>query len=296
MRRLLSHGFAALMLACLPACATTSPAPHASEGHGTLRTAPPGGGAPLLLSARTLRTYAAPEADQGAAVDADFFYAIDNALIAKYSRSDGARLAEWRGPESGEIRHINSCYADAGRLWCANSNYPQVPMGSSVEVFDAAQMTHEHSHSLGMMEEGSLTWFAPIDGGWIGAFAHYDERGVAYKDHRFSALVAFDSSWRRTGGWLFPPGVIERMAPHAASGGAIGPDGFLYVMGHDRPEMYVLARPHMGPTLVHVATIALEAEGQAFAFDRASTERVIFCVDRRAGLVREIQLPDPSSH
>ena len=78
--------------------------------------------------------------------------------------------------------------------------------------------------------------------------------------------MTFDAEWRRTGGWLFPPSALERMAPYAASGGAIGPDGWLYLLGHDRPEMYVVARPSMGPTMIHLATIDLEAEGQAFAW------------------------------
>jgi hypothetical protein len=46
----------------------------------------------------------------------------------------------------------------------------------------------------------------------------------------------------------------------------------------------------MGPTLVHVATIALEAEGQAFAFAQDGS-RTVFTIDRRKGLVRAIALP-----
>ncbi len=80
------------------------------------------------------------------------------------------------------------------------------------------------------------------------------------------------------------------MAPYAASGGAIGPDGWLYLLGHDRPEMYVVARPSMGPTLIHLATIDLEAEGQAFAWAQDGS-RTVFTVDRRKGLVRCIEIP-----
>ena len=79
------------------------------------------------------------------------------------------------------------------------------------------------------------------------------------------------------------------MAPDAASGGAIGPDGLLYILGHDRPEMYVLARPSMGPTLIHIATITVEAEGQAFSFGRG---RSIYAIDRRGHRVLAIELPD----
>lgn len=243
------------------------------------------------LTARTLRTFQAPEARQGVAADRRHFYAVDNTEIAKYEIASGRRAAGWAGPRSGLIRHMNSCLAHRDRLWCANSNYSQTPMGSSIEVFDTNPLKHIDTHSLGMRDEGSLTWFDRSRDGWIAGFAHYDEAGgVPFKNHRYSSVVTFDADWRRTGGWLFPPSALERMAPHAASGGALGPDGWLYLLGHDRPEMYVVARPPMGPTLIHVATIELEAAGQAFAWAQDGS-RTIFTIDRPKGLVRAIELP-----
>ena len=243
------------------------------------------------VTARTVRVYEAAEASQGVAADARHFYAVDNTTLAKYEIASGRRVAAWQGPRNGLIRHMNSCLADRGRLRCANSNYSLTPMGSSVEAFDAKALRHVESHSLGMLDEGSLTWFDRYRGGWIAGFAHYDGTGgVPFKDHRFSSVVIYDAEWRRTGGWLLPATVLERMAPYAASGGAIGPDGWLYLLGHDRPEMYVVARPPMGPTLIHVATIALEAEGQAFSWAQDGS-RTVFTIDRRKRLVRTIEIP-----
>ena len=245
----------------------------------------------IQLTARTLRVFDAAEADQGVAADKTHFYAVGNTIIAKYAIASGKRAGHWEGPRNGMIRHLNSCLVDAGRIWCANSNYSQTPMGSSIEIFDAAAMRHADSRSLGMLDEGSLTWFDRYRSGWIAGFAHYDANGgVPFKDHRFSSVVTFDAEWRRTGGWLFPASVLERMAPYAASGGAIGPDGWLYLLGHDRPEMYVVARPSMGPTLIHVATIALDAEGQAFSWAQDGS-RTVFTIDRRKKLVRTIAIP-----
>ena len=242
------------------------------------------------LEAKTLRVYEAAEANQGVAVDQMHFYPIDNSTLAKYSIRTGRLIDRWTGERDGPIRHMNSCLADRGRIWCANSNYPETPMGSSIEVFDAASLDHVTSRSLGMLEEGSLTWFDRYGTGWIAGFSHYDKNGgVPFKDHSFSSVVTFDAAWRRTGGWLLPPGVLDRMAPYAASGGAIGPDGWLYLLGHDRPEMYVVGRPAMGPVLTHIATIALEAEGQAFSW--AKTGRTVFAIDRRAHLVKRIEMP-----
>ncbi len=252
------------------------------------------------LQARTVRVYQAPEANQGVAADDRFFYPIDNTVIAKYEIASGRRVAQWAGPRNGLVRHLNSCLADAGRLWCANSNYPQVPMGSSVEVFDTKTMRPAESQSLGLTDEGSLTWFDRYREGWIAGFAHYDGNGgIAGRPHTFSSVVTFDAAWRRTGGWLFPASVLERMAPYAASGGALGPDKYLYLLGHDRPELYVVARPPMGPALVHIATVAVEAEGQAFSW-AGDGSRTIFTIDRRLRQVRSIAVPpvapvDPAS-
>lgn len=243
------------------------------------------------LSATTTAVFDAPEADQGVAVDADFFYAVDNAQIVKYLRANNTRIGEWTLDRPDIIRHINSCFAEARTLVCANSNYPKKPMASSIEVFDAETLTPLSSHSLGVRDEGSLTWVDRIPGGWIAGFAHYSSKnGVGYKDHSASSVVTFDEAWRRTGGWAFPEDVAARMAPHAASGGAIGPDGLLYLLGHDRPELYVLARPKMGPGLILVAVIDVEAEGQAFSWAPGGA-RQIFAIDRRAGRVLAIDVP-----
>ena len=250
---------------------------------------------PAMLEAVPLERFTASEALQGVAVDETHFYAVFNFAIGKYDRETGERVGGWVGRRGGLIGHLNSCHAEHGRLWCANSNHPEVPMASSVEVFDTETMTHVDSRSLGLMDEGSLTWFVPYahDGepGWMAGFAHYDdETGEPYKSNAYAGVHTFDSRWRRTGGWRLPPALIGRMAPQAASGGALGPDGLLYVFGHHEPELYVLAIPDRGPTLLHVATVAIDAEGQAFAFD-PRRERVVWTISRPSREVRSFRLP-----
>ncbi len=243
------------------------------------------------LTAETARRIAAPEADQGAALSRTHIYAVDNSLIAKYDLKTGEKTGAYEDEER-LLRHMNSCLVIDEKLMCANSNYSQLPMGSSVEIFDPESLAHLASHSLGLMDEGSLVWFDRVEGGWLVGFAHYDgERGTGFKDHTYASVITMDDQWRRTGGWLFPDAVMERMAPHAASGGAIGPDGLLYVLGHDRPEMYVFAKPERGPVLQHVTTIAVEAEGQAFSFAVDGSRRIA-AVDRYGGALLLIDLPE----
>ena len=247
------------------------------------------------LQAEMIAHYPAVEAGQGAAADSSHFYAIVNTAIGKYDKANGELASRWMSPRSGPIRHLNSCYAEAAKLYCSNSNFPEVPMASSIEIYDTATMKHERTFSLGMLEEGSLTWFDHLGEGWIAGFAHYDESGgLAYKDHAFASIIRYDAQWRRVGGWMIPESVIDRMQPYAASGGAIGPDGLLYLTGHDRTEMYVMGAPTMGPKLEHIATIDIDIEGQAFAWDKSSTDRIVYGISRPNREVRAFRLPSVS--
>lgn len=246
----------------------------------------------IQLQAKTIKTFNAPEADQGVAVDKSYFYAVDNTVIGKYHRKTGDFVKRWISPKRGLIRHMNSCYTEKGKLWCANSNYSLTPMASSIEVFDSKSLEHIYSHSLGITDEGSLVWFDKVNEGFIAGFAHYSKKGgEIFKSHEYSSVVLFDKSWRRMGGWAFPNTVLERMAPYSASGGVISKNGYLYIMGHDLPEMYVLGKPKMGPTLLHLATIELEAHGQAFSFD-PKHENHVWVIDREAKKVKVIRLPE----
>lgn len=284
------YAAAALLIAALVPLQPSAAAPEKRAQNPLLGLLPPPPPAPRL-TARTLRVYEAVEARQGVAAGPLHFYAVNNTVIARYETASGRRLNAWTGPTPGLIRHLNSCLVDAKLVLCANSNYPQTPMGSSVEIFDGDTLAHAGSRSLGLLDEGSITWFDRYRGGWIAGFAHYDGMGgVGYKNHRYSSVVTYDAEWRRTGGWLLPESALARMTPYGASGGAIGPDGWLYLLGHDLQEMYVAARPAMGPALVHIATIDLEAEGQAFAWAQDGT-RTVFTIDRRLGLVRRIEIP-----
>lgn len=218
-----------------------------------------------------VRRYKAPEARQGVAVDATHFYAIGNSVIAKYARDSGRKLGEWRGG-SARFPHLNACSVIESELVCASSNYPKTPMRSSVEIFDPARMVHLRSIQLGE-QGGSLTWIERRNGAWFAGFANYDGRGGEKgRGHAHSKVVKFDEQWRELGSWRFPGPVLERFRPWSTSGGAFGPDGLLYVTGHDRQELYVLALPQSGNVLEHRATLDVAFAGQSIAFDPAAPD------------------------
>ena len=222
---------------------------------------------PVVHRYTELRRYAVPEARQGVCANADFFWAVNNHALAKYRRADGVRVATWECEEGKPLTHINAAYLFAGRLYCSHSNYPGVPNLSSVEIFDAETLTHVGSHSFGH-GYGSLTWIDRREGRWIACFVYYPQKGAEPgKDPSWSQVVKFDDEWRRLAAWVFPPALVERFDRFSCSGGAFGPEGRLYVMGHDATELYVLEFPTAGSTLRWIETIPVSAEGQAFAWD-----------------------------
>lgn len=216
-----------------------------------------------------LRRHKAPEAGQGVAVDREFFYAINNHTIGKYRKATGERVAQWEGGAGGEIIHLNAGFIRDGRLYGIHSNYPGVPMLSSLELFDAATLRHVGTHSFGRMD-GSFTWLDRHEKRWIACFVHYGNRGAEpNRDATWTQILAFDDEWRRTGGWALPPGLIERFGGrgYSASGGGFGPGGHLYLTGHDNTELYVVTFPAAGSVLRWIATIPFPSEGQAFCWD-----------------------------
>ena len=231
-----------------------------------------------------VRRFRAPEARQGVAVDGSHFYAIDNFHIAKYDRRTGARVGEWKGRPGGPIVHLNSCMAIDAELVCAHSNYPGVPMVSSIEVWDPATLAHRRSHSFGIYE-GSLTWALRRDGDWWLNFAHYGlASGVPGRGPEWTSLVRVGPDWARKAAYVYPPAFVAKLAPYSASGGNWGPEGALYVTGHDEPMLYMLRIPAMGSVLDWVDTIPAPIHGQAWVFDPLDV-RTVWGIQRASGEV-----------
>ena len=264
MMRLRLLSFAALFFAALPALAEEA--------------------GPPVGSSELIQRFQIKEARQGVGVDADAFYAVDNTVIAKYDKKTGALIAKWEGDANGSAIHLDSATVVDGKLYAAHSNYPAWPMTSSVEVWDAETMKHIESHSLGI-ERGSLTWLdRDANGVWWGAFANYnrvfDKSPIAYGNKYNTQLVRFDADWRVAEAWVYPDALIDKFDDMSNSGGAWGPDGKLYITGHDNPELYVMELPTIGSELKWVGTIPAEIAGQGFAFDH-SQPGVIYGIIRK---------------
>lgn len=216
-----------------------------------------------------IKIFEIPEARQGVAVDENYFYAVTNYKIAKYNKTTGEFVDIWEGKEKGPIKHLDSGAIIEGKLYCAHSNYPEFPMTSSIEIWDPETMEHIESHSFGI-EYGSCTWIDKYNGYWWAAFAHYnkwsDSTGT---DVRWTTLVKFDDQWMKIESWIYPNEVLKKFGEMSNSGGSWGPDGLLYITGHDAPELYVMKIPEQGSILELVDIVPINCTGQGIAWDRS---------------------------
>jgi hypothetical protein len=247
---------------------------------------------PASLTATELRRWRVPEANQAAAVDGSHFYGIGNRTLVKHRKSDGVRVAEWRDDADGAIVHFNAGYVANNRLVLAHSNFPQLPMASSLETFDTATMQPIATHSFGI-RLGSLTWAVRHLGFWWACFANYNDKGTTPGfDQRWTYLGQFDDDWQMRQSWLFPQEVVATWGESSSSGGAWGEDGLLYVTGHDAPELYVLRLPKQGVVLDYVTKIAVPFEGQGWAWDTSARgERIIYGISRQRQDVVVARIP-----
>jgi len=241
-----------------------------------------------------LKRFEAAEARQAVAVDAHYFYAIGNRVIGKYDKRTGERVGGYAGRKEGAIHHLNSGVVIDGRLYCAHSNYPGVPMLSSIEIFDAETLEHVGSHSFGITP-GSATWIDRRDGLWWVAFGNYEgSGGVPGRGPEWTEVVRYDDQWRRVGGYGFPPEVVERFGTRSNSGGAFGPGELLYTTGHDAAELYAMRIPTSGSVLELVEILRVAAEGQGIAWD-PSDSHILYTILRSTHQVVVSRLSETGS-
>jgi hypothetical protein len=134
-------------------------------------------------------------------------------------------------------------------------------------------MRHVGTYSFGI-NRGSLTWLDRYDGAWWGGFANYDEvpdgTTEPYGKTQNTQIVKLDDRFQVVEAWTIPAKLLDRFRPMSNSGGSWGPDGRLWITGHDLDEAYVMKLPQAGSDLQWIATVKLpNVEGQAIAWDRS---------------------------
>lgn len=222
------------------------------------------------------------KAQQGVAVDSDHFYVINNFTITKHAKSSGKKVADCSGEQFG-LKHLNSGIVIDGKLYCVHSNYPALPMVSSVEIFDPETLEHIGTHSFGIAY-GSLTWLDYKDNSWWAVFANYNKEGYPFPN-TWTILVQFSDKWKQLQSWIFPTDLIEKFGNMSCSGGFWVKDDYMYITGHDLQEFYQIRLPQMGSVLIWEKTVMVPITGQGIAVDKSRIPYVYYGIDRKKGQV-----------
>lgn len=211
--------------------------------------------AKTLLRWTTTVEISAPEANQAAAADGAYAYAVDNGVIAKYDRVTGKLVSK----SDGEAKHLNSAFLHQGKLYAAHSNFPRTPERSEIMILDLDSMQLTTFKAFGNFG-GSLTWVLWHDGDWWCNFARYG------KNNAETFLVKFDSDWQEQTRWTYPAEVIERLGNYSISGG-VWREGKLLVTDHDHGILYEMELPATGSVLTLRQTHRVPFTGQGIAVD-----------------------------
>lgn len=238
--------------------------------------------APAAPKLEQVAEFAIPEANQGGGIDKDRVYVVEDRAIAKYDRRTGKLVKKWEGPKEGPIIHLDSALVMDGKIYAAHSNWPFWPMTSSLEIFDAATMEHVGTHSFGI-RYGSLTWVDWHDGHWWMGFANYDRpigpNRTPYGHKVNTVVVKMTKDFQTVQMWTLPKVLLDKFEEMSNSGGSWGPDGFLYLTGHDPAELYRVRFPKAGSVLELADVIPMNIRGQGVAWDRANPGTI-------AGIIR----------
>lgn len=194
-------------------------------------------------------------ANQAAAADDKYVYAIDDAVIGKYDRATGKELAR----STGKARHLNSGFLWQGKLYCAHSNYPRKPHQSDIRVLDPTSMKLDVFHTF-EDPPGSLTWAVRKGEHWWCHFAHYG------KDNGKSVLVQYDERWKEAGRWTYPKELVADWGNYSLSSG-IWQGEDLLATGHDKKVIYRLRVPKDSKVVQVVEVVPSPFPGQGIAAD-----------------------------
>ncbi|MBV6646100.1 MAG: hypothetical protein KI790_11665 [Cyclobacteriaceae bacterium] len=213
-----------------------------------------------------LRRFQHENSRQAVAVTDEYILVIDNSAIAKLDKRDLTEVAIWRDT-TGTIPHLNSGFVWRDTLYCATSNYPQVPMTSSIEVFSIDSLRHVGTHSFGIFK-GSCTWIVRQGQHWYAFFAHYENRAQSEgRGVEWSTLVRFDDLWVEQSTWTIPMALVGQLRPYSLSGGLFLDETHLICTGHHDPIAFLLRIPESGSDLILEKEIKVPIKGQGIAYD-----------------------------
>lgn len=225
------------------------------------------------------------KANQGVAVDENYYYAISNTKITKHNKITNELVATWQSDTNNQVfahfKHMNSGIVIDGKLYVAHSRYNIDPNDNTIEIFNVKNKLLKHKKTIPLPRKyGSLTWIDKhSDDSWWMCFAVYGN-GVN-KETKLVKYQYKNKKFIEDCSWTFPNDVVENWGDMSCSGGSWGADGYLYTTGHDHEKAFVLKIDEDGKLNYLRTENNVGFYGQAIAWDRFSKEPTLWGIVKR---------------
>jgi hypothetical protein len=119
-----------------------------------------------------------------------------------------------------------------------------------------------------------------------------DDQTEPYGGTDNTQVVKLDDDFRVVAAYTIPQEILDRFKPMSNSGGSWGPDGRLWLTGHDLGEAYVVEPPKAGSELRWIATVTLPGvEGQGIAWDVSGHQPTLWTIKRSTKQVLQFSVP-----
>jgi hypothetical protein len=230
------------------------------------------------------------QANQGVAVDAEYYYEIYNTAVKKFSKKTGQEIASWKAgmdkEKSNHFSHMNSGQIYQNKLYIAHSN-KKLNL-NTLEIWDVSDSKLVHLNSLKLKatikSHGCLTWAdRHPDGSWWVCYAIYGKE--LNKGTKLFKCEFDGKDFKELKEWRFPKEVTEKWGWWGScSGGSWGPDGLLYTTGHDNHEAYVLNVDKSGELKYLKNVKGVGFYGQGITWDRSSKEAILWGIRKRKNI------------
>lgn len=225
---------------------------------------------------------------QGVAVDGTYIYGINNTSIVICNKETGKLMSTWEADKNKDaykhFKHLNSATVIDGKLYGAHSRFPEDKNDNTVEIWaiNGDQLAHEKTIHM-PRDYGSITWIDKrTDNSWWVCYAVYGK-----DQNKNTKLVKYQfdkNQFTELKTWAFPEEARATWGNMSCSGGSWGPDGHLYVTGHDEAHVYVLSFKS-DDKLTYLRTESdVGFYGQAIAWDRFSDRPLLWGIVRKQNI------------
>ena len=229
------------------------------------------------------------EANQGVAVDENYYYVISNINITKHNKITNELIATWQADTNNKtyehFQHMNSGTVIDEKLYVAHSRYSSDPNFNTIEIWNVKNDLLEHEKTIPMPRKyGSLTWIDKHpDGSWWMCYAVYGES--VNKNTKLVKYQYKNKKFIEAENWTFPKEVVDNWGDMSCSGGSWGADGNLYTTGHDHEKAFVLEIDKTDKLKYLRAENNVGFYGQAIAWDRFSEQPMLWGIVKRKFII-----------